>query len=52
MPKKRFRIAAGESSEYSVDGDRVSHAKYVEELEKIGIVTKAQNCLVFQVKQT
>lgn len=41
---------SGDSSEYHINGLRVTFAKYVEELEKIGILTKAQNCLVFQVK--
>uniref|UniRef100_A0AAX7SV14 SMC hinge domain-containing protein n=1 Tax=Astatotilapia calliptera TaxID=8154 RepID=A0AAX7SV14_ASTCA len=44
------RIITGDSSEYHINGLRVTFAKYVEELEKIGILTKAQNCLVFQVK--
>uniref|UniRef100_A0AAX7TNK6 SMC hinge domain-containing protein n=1 Tax=Astatotilapia calliptera TaxID=8154 RepID=A0AAX7TNK6_ASTCA len=43
------RIITGDSSEYHINGLRVTFAKYVEELEKIGILTKAQNCLVFQV---
>ncbi|KAM9352307.1 structural maintenance of chromosomes protein 1B [Symphorus nematophorus] len=42
------RSILGDSSEYRINGLRVSLAKYLEELEKIGIVTKAQNCLVFQ----
>uniref|UniRef100_A0A669EZN1 Structural maintenance of chromosomes protein n=1 Tax=Oreochromis niloticus TaxID=8128 RepID=A0A669EZN1_ORENI len=42
------RIITGDSSEYHINGLRVTFAKYVEELEKIGILTKAQNCLVFQ----
>ncbi|XP_037624678.1 structural maintenance of chromosomes protein 1B [Sebastes umbrosus] len=36
------------SSEYRINGVRVSLAKYLEELEKIGVVTKARNCVVFQ----
>ncbi len=39
----------GDSSEYHVNGKHVTLAKYLEELEKIGIVTKTHNCLVFQV---
>lgn len=40
---------SGDSSEYRINGVHVTLAKYLEELEKIGIVTKARNCLVFQV---
>uniref|UniRef100_A0A8C5G8L7 Structural maintenance of chromosomes protein 1B-like n=1 Tax=Gouania willdenowi TaxID=441366 RepID=A0A8C5G8L7_GOUWI len=36
------------SSEYSINGVHVIFGKYTEELKKIGIVTKTQNCLVFQ----
>uniref|UniRef100_A0AAQ5WYV6 Structural maintenance of chromosomes protein n=1 Tax=Amphiprion ocellaris TaxID=80972 RepID=A0AAQ5WYV6_AMPOC len=36
------------SSEYRINGVRLTLAEYTEELQKIGIVTKAQNCLVFQ----
>uniref|UniRef100_A0A8D3CQN5 Structural maintenance of chromosomes protein n=1 Tax=Scophthalmus maximus TaxID=52904 RepID=A0A8D3CQN5_SCOMX len=42
------RSITGNSSEYRIDGVHVTLAKYLEQLEKIGIVTKAQNCLVFQ----
>ncbi|XP_070763568.1 structural maintenance of chromosomes protein 1B [Enoplosus armatus] len=42
------RSISGESSEYRLNGVLVTLAKYTVELEKIGIVTKAQNCLVFQ----
>ncbi|XP_056242225.1 structural maintenance of chromosomes protein 1B [Seriola aureovittata] len=42
------RTITGDSSEYRINGVHVTLAKYVEELEKIGIVTKARNCLVFQ----
>ncbi|XP_008409065.1 structural maintenance of chromosomes protein 1B [Poecilia reticulata] len=42
------RTITGDSSAYHINGSHVSHAKYIEELEKIGIVTKAQNCVVFQ----
>uniref|UniRef100_A0A4W6FZ79 Structural maintenance of chromosomes 1B n=1 Tax=Lates calcarifer TaxID=8187 RepID=A0A4W6FZ79_LATCA len=44
------RSIIGDSSEYCINGVRVTLAKYLEEFGKIGIVTKAQNCLVFQVK--
>uniref|UniRef100_A0A3B5KX13 SMC hinge domain-containing protein n=1 Tax=Xiphophorus couchianus TaxID=32473 RepID=A0A3B5KX13_9TELE len=43
------RTITGDSSAYHINGSHVSHAKYIEELEKIGIVTKAQNCVVFQM---
>ncbi|TKS73919.1 Structural maintenance of chromosomes protein 1B [Collichthys lucidus] len=42
------RTIIGDSSEYRVNGTHVSLAKYTEELQKIGILTKARNCLVFQ----
>ncbi|XP_054476099.1 structural maintenance of chromosomes protein 1B [Anoplopoma fimbria] len=42
------RSISGDSSEYRINGDHVTLAKYIEELGKIGIVTKARNCLVFQ----
>ncbi|XP_047453101.1 structural maintenance of chromosomes protein 1B [Mugil cephalus] len=42
------RIINGDSSEYRINDVHVSFAVYMEGLEKIGIVTKAQNCLVFQ----
>ncbi|XP_034735196.1 structural maintenance of chromosomes protein 1B [Etheostoma cragini] len=42
------RSIIGESSEFCINGVHVSFAKYMEELEKVGIVTKARNCLVFQ----
>uniref|UniRef100_A0A4W6G1D2 Structural maintenance of chromosomes protein n=1 Tax=Lates calcarifer TaxID=8187 RepID=A0A4W6G1D2_LATCA len=42
------RSIIGDSSEYCINGVRVTLAKYLEEFGKIGIVTKAQNCLVFQ----
>ncbi|KAG7257583.1 hypothetical protein CRUP_037398 [Coryphaenoides rupestris] len=38
----------GNSSEYSVNGVSVSLAKYKKDLETIGVLTKARNCLVFQ----
>uniref|UniRef100_A0A8C7LVV2 Structural maintenance of chromosomes protein n=1 Tax=Oncorhynchus mykiss TaxID=8022 RepID=A0A8C7LVV2_ONCMY len=42
------RSISGDSSEYRINGRQITLAKYTEELEKIGIVTKARNCLVFQ----
>ncbi|KAM9753420.1 structural maintenance of chromosomes protein 1B [Menidia menidia] len=42
------RIITGDSSEYRINGVHVSFMSYIEALEKIGVVTKAQNCLVFQ----
>ncbi|XP_073327965.1 structural maintenance of chromosomes protein 1B [Pagrus major] len=42
------RSVSGDSSVYHVNGSHVTLAKYLEQLEKIGIVTKARNCLVFQ----
>jgi len=47
---KLFFLSPGDSSEYRINGVHVTFATYIEELQKIGIVTKAQNCLVFQVK--
>uniref|UniRef100_A0A672K7D2 Structural maintenance of chromosomes protein 1B-like n=2 Tax=Sinocyclocheilus grahami TaxID=75366 RepID=A0A672K7D2_SINGR len=42
------RRISGDSSEYRVNGKQVTLAKYTGELEKIGIVVKAKNCLVYQ----
>ncbi|KAF4095027.1 hypothetical protein G5714_024105 [Onychostoma macrolepis] len=42
------RRISGESSEYRVNGKQITLAKYTGELEKIGIVVKAKNCLVYQ----
>ncbi|XP_067090421.1 structural maintenance of chromosomes protein 1B [Osmerus mordax] len=42
------RSISGDNSEYCINGKHVTLAKYSQELEKIGIVTKARNCLVFQ----
>lgn len=39
----------GNSSEYFINNVQFTLTKYLEELEMIGIVPKAQNCLVFQV---
>ena len=40
----------GASSEYRIDNKVVSAAQYAEALEKIGILVKARNFLVFQVR--
>uniref|UniRef100_A0A673CIB4 Structural maintenance of chromosomes protein n=1 Tax=Sphaeramia orbicularis TaxID=375764 RepID=A0A673CIB4_9TELE len=42
------RSISGDSSEYHINGEHVTHSKYMEELEKVNILAKAQNCLVFQ----
>ncbi|XP_077425692.1 structural maintenance of chromosomes protein 1B isoform X2 [Vanacampus margaritifer] len=42
------RSVSGDTSEYLINGKRVTLNQYIEELAKIGIITKAQNCLVFQ----
>ncbi|XP_068169173.1 structural maintenance of chromosomes protein 1B isoform X2 [Antennarius striatus] len=42
------RSVIGDSSEYHINGLQIPGSRYLLELEKIGIVTKAQNCLVFQ----
>ncbi|XP_035280729.1 structural maintenance of chromosomes protein 1B isoform X1 [Anguilla anguilla] len=42
------RRIAGTSSEYRINDKQVTHAKYTAELERIGVVVKARNCLVFQ----
>ncbi|XP_060741245.1 structural maintenance of chromosomes protein 1B [Tachysurus vachellii] len=42
------RTISGESSEYRVNGRQVTPSRYRAELENIGIVVKARNCLVFQ----
>ena len=39
----------GASSEYRIDNKVVSAIQYAERLEKIGILIKARNFLVFQV---
>jgi hypothetical protein len=41
----------GNSSEYYVNGEHVTLANYKKDLESIGVVTKARNCLVFQVSR-
>lgn len=40
---------SGNSSEYFINNVKFTLAKYLEQLEMVGIVSKAQNCLVFQV---
>ncbi|XP_037539213.1 structural maintenance of chromosomes protein 1B [Nematolebias whitei] len=42
------RTITGDSSSYHINDAHVTSATYIEELAKIGIVTKAQNYLVFQ----
>ncbi|XP_029992400.1 structural maintenance of chromosomes protein 1B isoform X2 [Sphaeramia orbicularis] len=45
------RSISGDSSEYHINGEHVTHSKYMEELEKVNILAKAQNCLVFQAEK-
>uniref|UniRef100_G3U8S8 Structural maintenance of chromosomes protein n=1 Tax=Loxodonta africana TaxID=9785 RepID=G3U8S8_LOXAF len=42
------RIIRGACSEFHFDDKPVSRSAYLAELEKIGIIAKARNCLVFQ----
>ncbi|XP_012515240.1 PREDICTED: structural maintenance of chromosomes protein 1B isoform X1 [Propithecus coquereli] len=42
------RIIRGACSEFRFNDNVVSHSAYIAELEKIGIIVKARNCLVFQ----
>ncbi|KAL4681768.1 hypothetical protein H8959_007245 [Pygathrix nigripes] len=42
------RIIRGGCSEFHFDDSLVSRSVYMAELEKIGIIAKGQNCLVFQ----
>ncbi|XP_076588533.1 structural maintenance of chromosomes protein 1B [Chaetodon auriga] len=42
------RTITGDTSAYHINDRLVTLAKYMEELERIGIVTKAGNCVVFQ----
>uniref|UniRef100_A0A8I3NCF4 Structural maintenance of chromosomes 1B n=1 Tax=Canis lupus familiaris TaxID=9615 RepID=A0A8I3NCF4_CANLF len=42
------RIIRGGCSEFHFDDNPVSRSAYIAELEKIGIIVKARNCLVFQ----
>lgn len=39
----------GSCSEYLFNDKSVSRSAYISELEKVGILVKARNCLVFQV---
>jgi structural maintenance of chromosome 1 len=41
---------SGSSSEYRINSKVVNLAEYSEELEKLGILIKARNFLVFQVR--
>ncbi|XP_060750509.1 structural maintenance of chromosomes protein 1A-like [Tachysurus vachellii] len=43
------RVIIGASSEYRIDNKVVGLSEYSEELEKLGILIKARNFLVFQV---
>uniref|UniRef100_A0AAX7T8I6 Structural maintenance of chromosomes protein 1A n=1 Tax=Astatotilapia calliptera TaxID=8154 RepID=A0AAX7T8I6_ASTCA len=45
------RVIIGSSSEYRINSKVVGLPEYSEELEKLGILIKARNFLVFQVKQ-
>uniref|UniRef100_A0A668TA09 Structural maintenance of chromosomes protein 1A n=1 Tax=Oreochromis aureus TaxID=47969 RepID=A0A668TA09_OREAU len=45
------RVIIGSSSEYRINNKVVGLPEYSEELEKLGILIKARNFLVFQVKQ-
>uniref|UniRef100_A0AAQ5YV76 Structural maintenance of chromosomes protein 1A n=1 Tax=Amphiprion ocellaris TaxID=80972 RepID=A0AAQ5YV76_AMPOC len=45
------RVIIGSSSEYRINHKVVGLPEYSEELEKLGILIKARNFLVFQVKQ-
>lgn len=42
-------LLSGSSSEFLFNDKPVSQSVYTAELEKIGIIVKARNCLVFQV---
>uniref|UniRef100_A0A3Q4FYP5 RecF/RecN/SMC N-terminal domain-containing protein n=1 Tax=Neolamprologus brichardi TaxID=32507 RepID=A0A3Q4FYP5_NEOBR len=44
------RVIIGSSSEYRINNKVVGLPEYSEELEKLGILIKARNFLVFQVK--
>lgn len=44
-----FMSCAGSSSEYRINSKVVGLSEYSEELEKLGILIKARNFLVFQV---
>lgn len=45
-----FMHVLGSSSEYRINSKVVNLAEYSEELEKLGILIKARNFLVFQVR--
>ncbi|XP_077025277.1 structural maintenance of chromosomes protein 1B isoform X2 [Tamandua tetradactyla] len=45
------RIIRGGCSEFHFNDNPVSRSAYVAELEKIGIIVKARNCLVFQAER-
>ncbi|KAM4748691.1 structural maintenance of chromosomes protein 1B [Rhinophrynus dorsalis] len=42
------RIIVGGSSAYRINDSSVGRSEYILELERIGIIVKARNCLVFQ----
>merc|ERR1711860_133733 len=42
------RLIIGNSNEYRIDGQTVTASQYTESLEKIGVLIKAKNFLVFQ----
>ncbi|KAF4795036.1 Structural maintenance of chromosomes protein 1B [Turdus rufiventris] len=42
------RVIRGSCSEYLFNDKSVSRSAYISELEKVGILVKARNCLVFQ----
>jgi structural maintenance of chromosome 1 len=44
----RRTIHAASGADYSVNGDKVSWKEYVQELEKINVLVKVRNFLVFQ----
>jgi structural maintenance of chromosome 1 len=48
--EKRFRraITSGGAADYKVDGKRMSWKEYIQELEKINVLVKVRNFLVFQ----
>lgn len=46
---KTSHCVLGNSTEYFINNEQFTLAKYLEQLERIGIVSKAQNCLIFQV---
>ncbi|KAM9311304.1 structural maintenance of chromosomes protein 1B [Gastrophryne carolinensis] len=42
------RSIVGSSSDYRLNGTQIGRAEYITELEKLGIIVKARNCLIFQ----